>query len=290
MDLLAPVPDLVHRRYSCRTYQPQPIAADLQATFSDFLASARAGPFGSRGRFTLVAATESDRAALKGLGTYGFIKDAPGFIVGAVAKGPKALEDFGYLFERAILGATDLGLGTCWLGGTFAKSSFARKIALTPQEVMPAVAAIGYAAEGARSTDRIRQRAGSNFRLPAEALFFADDFGKPISTGEAGAYAEVLEAVRWAPSASNKQPWRIVHDTSGWHFYLERTKGYGKGSLIYTLLRLADLQRVDLGIAMCHFDVAARALGLAGTWEFAEPSLAAGDREYTASWRPARIS
>jgi hypothetical protein len=61
-----------------------------------------------------------------------------------------------------------------------------------------------------------------------------------------------------APSATNKQPWRIVRDGAAWHFYLRRTKGYGKGSALFTVLRIADLQRVDLGIAIRHFELVAR--------------------------------
>ena len=74
-----------------------------------------------------------------------------------------------------------------------------------------------------------------------------------------------------APSASNKQPWRVVRRGDDWHFYLQRTKGYGKGSALFAVLRLADLQRVDLGIALCHFELAARELGLAGEWVLDEP-------------------
>jgi len=59
--------------------------------------------------------------------------------------------------------------------------------------------------------------------------------------------------VRIAPSASNKQPWRIVKIEGAWHFFLERTKGYGDG-IIFKLLKLADIQRLDMGIAMCHFE------------------------------------
>jgi nitroreductase len=287
MDFSSPVPELVRRRYSCRTYQPRPIAADLQKTFLDFLASNHVGPLGTRGRFELKAATGDDRAALKGLGTYGFIKDAPGFIVGAVETGSKALEDFGYLLERAILRATDLGLDSCWLGGTFSKSRFAKSIVLTPDELLPAVASVGYGVDGSRDKDRVRRSAGSNFRLPAESLFFEGGFDKPISKAVAGPLADVLEAVRWAPSASNKQPWRLVRTDAGWHFYLERTKGYGKGSLVFRMMRLPDLQRTDIGIAMCHFELVARELGIAGSWVVDEPSVASGEREYTATWRPA---
>jgi nitroreductase len=90
-----------------------------------------------------------------------------------------------------------------------------------------------------------------------------------------------------APSASNKQPWRIVRRGRDWHFYLQRTKGYGKGSAIFVMLRLADLQRVDLGIAMCHFELAARELGLEGAWALDEPAVGPLGRgvEYTATWR-----
>jgi hypothetical protein len=160
-------------------------------------------------------------------------------------------------------------------------------MSLSRNEIMPAVASVGHAANGARAEDRIRRRAGSNFRLPAEALFFDGNFGKPISMEAAGLYADALEAVRWAPSASNKQPWRIVRSKTGWHFYLERTKGYGKGSLIFTLMRMADLQRVDLGIAMSHFELVAIELGLLGSWVQDDPLVASEGREYTVTWRPA---
>ncbi len=52
-----------------------------------------------------------------------------------------------------------------------------------------------------------------------------------------------------------------------------RSKGYGKGSALFTVLRIADLQRVDLGIAMCHFELVAREAGLDGGWVVADPGL-----------------
>ena len=73
-------------------------------------------------------------------------------MVGAVEPGSGDLEDYGYCLERAVLAATDLGLGTCWLGGTFNKSSFARKIDIAEGEVMPAVIAMGYPTETSRNT------------------------------------------------------------------------------------------------------------------------------------------
>jgi hypothetical protein len=279
--------DLVKRRYSCRTYVDRPIEAPDQQTLSEFLASLALGPLGSRTRFSLVAATENDRESLKGLGTYGFIKGATGFIVGAVEPGPRNMEDYGSGLEHAVLAATDLGLGTCWLGGSFTKSSFARKIQATRSEVVPAVVAVGYPAEGSRA-GRIRERAGSERRLSSEQLFWEEKPGQPLEFSRAAEYAEVLEAVRWAPSASNKQPWRLIRSGAIWHFYLQRTRRYGKGSVVYSLLRLADLQRVDMGIAMCHFELATRERGLAGRWLVEQPALDAmpAGLEYTVSWIP----
>ncbi len=193
--------------------------------------------------------------------------------------------------EKAVLFATDLGVGTCWLGGTFSKSSFAKKIALTPGEIMPAVAAVGYMAEGNKSRDWVRKRAGSDLRLPWESLFFDEGFVKPLTPERATPYAEPLETVLLAPSASNKQPWRILRVGDVWHFFLQRTKGYGKGSLLFRPLHLADLQRVDMGIAMCHFELTSREIGLAGHWIIDEPDIEKPDEttEYTVSWRTAAV-
>jgi hypothetical protein len=80
----------------------------------------------------------------------------------------------------------------------------------------------------------------------------------------------------------------LIRSAEAWRFYLQRSKGYGKGTAVFSLLRLADLQRVDMGIAMCHFELAARERGLAGSWlvEHPTPDEVAAGLEYTASWIP----
>ncbi len=280
-----PIAKIVKQRFSCRTYLDKPIEEDHQKLLIDFMDSNREVPFGTNVRFTLVAATENDRKSLKGLGTYGFIKNAAGFIVGTVEQGSKNLEDYGYLMERAVLFATDIGLGTCWLGGSFTKSNFAKKISAANTEIVPAVIAVGYIASNNNIRGQIRMRAGAQHRFPKEKLFFDGVFDNPIDEADIGVYADLLEMVQWAPSASNKQPWRIIRIKNAWHFYLKRTVGYGKGTMTFNLLRLADLQRVDMGIAMCHFDLAAHELGLQGSWVIDEPKLIKPENtEYIVSW------
>jgi len=281
-----PVREVIRQRFSCRTYLDKPIPEEKRKRLADFISSVKTGPFGTPVRFELVAATEGDRKSLKGLGTYGFIKGAAGFIVGAAGHSEMNLEDFGYSLERIILFATDIKLGTCWLGGSFTRSRFAKKISAAGGELLPAVSSIGYIADKDRSGVTIRQLVGGHHRRPWEDLFFQNRFGGSVSPDEAGEYAEPLEMVRIGPSASNKQPWRIIKDGNAWHFYMQRTKGYGN-SLTFKLLRLADLQRVDMGIAMSHFELTARELNLKGKWDISEPEIEKPDKltEYIASWK-----
>ena len=91
MDFTSSIADLVRRRRSCRKYLEQPLAENARSSLEAFLAANRLGPLGSRARFELVAATVQDRTALKGLGTYGFISGATGFIVGAIEQAPGPL-------------------------------------------------------------------------------------------------------------------------------------------------------------------------------------------------------
>lgn len=281
-----PITELIRQRYSCRRHPAQPIAVEVQRQLQDFLEIIRTGPFGSQTRLKLIAADEQGRQPLKGVGTYGFIKNPQGYIVGAMGPGDKNLEDFGYLMEFAILFATELGLGTCWLGGSFTKSGFAGKIAVTGTESVPAVASVGYIADGGKEADGIRRRADGESRLPAEKMFFDGDFVHSLEMAEQGPYQTVLEMVRWGPSASNKQPWRVVKQENAWHFYLQRTPGYGSDGWLGRLIGVADVQRLDMGIAMCHFELSAMELGLNGKWLVAEPPLEKPDKhtEYTVSW------
>jgi hypothetical protein len=279
--------DLIRQRYSVRIYQDTPIAPATQVELQARLDLIREGPLGTPVRFKLAAAAPGDSQSLRGLGTYGLIKHPTGFIVGAARADKHVLEDFGFTMAQAILEATALGLGTCWLGGNFTQSSFGKRIDKAANEIVPAVSVVGYADPSSRRRDRLRQKARSDHRLPWESLFFNGQFGAALTPQSAGAFAETLEMVRLAPSASNKQPWRVIRDGSRWHFYCQRTPGYGKGSLVFTLLRIADLQRLDVGIAMCHFELTARQQGLPGGWVSADPGLAPLDKItlYIASWQ-----
>jgi hypothetical protein len=101
----------------------------------------------------------------------------------------------------------------------------------------------------------------------------------PLTPASAGKYADALEAVRLAPSASNHQPWRIIkeNDASIFHFYRKDTPGYTVAGDIH-------IQYNDMGIAMCHFELTAHETGLSGGWRVNDPRIDVGDWVYVVSW------
>lgn len=274
----------IKMRRSCRTYESKAIGEEKLSAWAAFLTANTTGPFGSRIRFQLSDLRQVILGEAKVPGTYGVIQGAQYFIIGAVKKSEMAMEDFGYAMEKNILYATESGLGTCWLGGTFQRTGFARHIELQEDELLPAITPIGYTKEKKSIMDRMfRYMASSDKRKPWGQLFFLNNLGKPLIGAQSGVFEQVLECVRSGPSASNRQPWRIVkdEDSNQIYFFLQRTPGYGK------LIDGISLQNIDMGIAMCHFELSAREMGLSGQWvRQTPPGLKAvpESMEYIVTW------
>ncbi|NQT72276.1 MAG: nitroreductase family protein [Chloroflexi bacterium] len=275
--------EAIHKRKSVRTYTDQPIEKEKREKILDLFQQNQYGPFGNEVRFKLIDLDTMQQKEVKTLGTYGIINGAKLYIVSAVKESAKTMVDVGYCFEKIILSAANLGLGTCWMGGTFKRASFSKQINVSDDEVVPIVSPIGYAHKKRTLRDKaIRRMAKGDTRKPWQDLFFNSDMNSSLSNDAAGEYSSVLECVRLGPSATNFQPWRIIKESEKdiFHLYLKRTKGYNKAP------NVADLQMIDMGIAMCHFELAAQESGIAGKWENQRPSKDMGNVEYIVSWMP----
>lgn len=276
-----PVAELIKTRSSWRKYLTGDLSPQLKENISQWISKQRTGPLQSTVRFQLIEKGNSGNNDRVKLGTYGFISGARFFIAGALKPGDGCFEDYGYLLEKIILFLTDLELGTCWLGGTFKKEDFARPLNLGQNEIIPAVTPVGHPSARRGLKDRlIRKSAGSKNRKPWEELFFTGDFSHPLNEEQAGAYRLPLEMVRLGPSASNKQPWRILYREGVFHFFLARTKNYDN------MFKDVDIQRMDIGIAMCHFELTAREADLDGSWKSNDIRDLPEDFEYKVSWVP----
>jgi hypothetical protein len=273
-----PVTEIIKSRISIRTYEPTRLEQNLKKNLNDYLETVK-GPFTGKVRFKIIDSDAALNSNIK-LGTYGIIKGSSSFVVSAVEEGDMNLEELGCELESFVLYAASLGLGTCWMGGTFKRGEYAKALELKEGELLPIVTPIGYPAKSEGFVGTVMRRlAGSRNRKPWEELFFNSSFDNKLGKSEAGIYAEALEMVRLAPSASNKQPWRIVRDNDKLHFYLQHTKGYSSALGF-------DMQRIDIGIAMCHLDFTLKEAGIEGNWEKSKPEIKDMNElsEYVVSW------
>jgi hypothetical protein len=306
---------LIRERSSVRSYSGQGLPA---AAFTELVAacgSMTCGPLGTPCRLRLV----EDVWSLWG---------ARHFLAGAAQKGPHALVDLGRLLEELVLRACGLSLATCWIGLGFPRRAFAAALGLAPEEILPAVVAVGLPSGRQSAYGRAARLAtGASRRKPWGELFFDGDFDTPLhepagepGAGELGAgelagelpgelagagaraeladpFALALEMVRLAPSAQNRQPWRVLREGPQreparraapggrahprFHFCRQRPAGL-------PLFR-PDWLRLDIGIAMTHFELTLAEAGVRGRWSAGgpDPALRLPPRtDYVASWIP----
>ncbi|MBY9002394.1 MAG: nitroreductase [Candidatus Lokiarchaeota archaeon] len=285
MKFSKPITDIIRERTSWRTYYPELLKEDIKADIKKILEQGNLiSPFSSKTgncRFELVSVLEFDPNEQKKLGTYGMISGVQEFIVGASEKSKYNKLNFGFLMELIILKATDLGLGTCWLGGTFNRTIFSKKVNCTTEEIIPAITPIGYPAKRRSREKIIRSMIKAKKRKPWEEIFFNANFQNPLSNDNLNEYSTVLEMVRLGPSAGNGQPWRILKEENKntFHFYVENPKGKLAASY-------RPFVKLDMGIAACHFDLTAKEYGLKGGWHFTNPDIPLQENlEYITSWK-----
>ncbi|WP_026883642.1 nitroreductase family protein [Clostridium akagii] len=280
MKLDFPIEQTIKKRYSVRTYQEKRPISEKDKEKLMAYANALSNPFGVHVSFHLLETKDASNS--QKLGTYGVIKGTKVFLGATVPAGELSLEAVGYDFEKLILYATHLGIGTCWLAATFNRSAFTTAIGVKENELLPAISPIGYPAEKKSLTESLfRKTLKSNQRKIWNELFFKENFNTPLTETDAGVYALPLEMLRLAPSASNKQPWRVVQSNGAYHFYAEIDQGNSDDNTVV-------IQRVDVGISASHFHLTTLEKDLSGKFEkladlkIADPK----DLRYLFSWIP----
>ena len=138
---------------------------------------------------------------------------------------------------------------------------------LKEDEKLAIVSPVGV--EGGKKSILARMFGSNTFkRKEFTEIFFNENFDTALIPEDCKEYAEVLEMVRIAPSAMNKQPWRILKEGNDYHIYSE-----GK----------IEMSRIDIGICICHFYLAAKEKGLKGEIKVLS-GRADNKYKYIASW------
>ena len=237
--------EAVEKRISCRAYAAQPLdEATLQklCSYVEELRQASGMPF-------QLCTAPAGKAAVKLSGTMfsGTVSVCAALVGG---DDPLSAEKVGYYGQDLVLYATRLGLGTCWVAGTFDRASVA--VTIGDGEKLWDVIPIGYAAQKIPAKQKLI-RASIRARDRALEAFVESDV--PFSSLPEWVQRGVT-AVRLGPSAVNQQPVNIV---------------YQGGQVSARLWKKAnDLVYNDLGIAKRQFEAGAVACGMNGQWDWGD--------------------
>ena len=269
--------EAIKKRTSCRTFEQRPLSYEDESKVEEILKDVekKKGPFNHHAKF-FSRVNKNEKAAK--YANYGFIKHPPMFIGGVIRNSFEGLVDYEFLLEEVILRLTEASLGTVWLGGAFNNDDF--HVHTGPLQTIPAIAAVGYPAKRSLPENLSPSTEGAKRRKPFDSLFFHGESLEKVP--EDSKYRKYLEAVRQGPSASNKQPWRIVLIDHTFHLYLKRTGGQGEKVPV-------DIQAIDAGIALSHLYLTLKEDGYAVTFNQDEP-LTLSETEYVLSMQAEKNS
>ncbi|MBC8444776.1 MAG: nitroreductase family protein [Chloroflexi bacterium] len=255
----------IERRYSVRHYDKRPVPRDIVRQVIS--AGRDVYPLcpGIRVHWhTAWAGEEVRRRLTRSLTTSGLSTPAPHYIIATSQERPGFMENLGFCMEQLILTATAMGLGTCWIGGVFTEEKLRDLVPrLRTGERIVAITPLGYADTSARAR-MARQlllwgsdRMGS--RKPLRDIVSRDIWPVPW-TGEDENLDWIFQMTRLAPSWGNTQPWRFIVAERQVIATVNSAPQRGnirEGKPYY---------RLDGGIAMCHFYLAAQAMRWPGQW------------------------
>lgn len=250
----------VQDRVSIRSYEERSLTKEDKSKLMDFNASLT-NPFGVDVKVQYISKDKGAEDVQ--LGTYGTIRGAKDFLAITVKDQPYAMEAVGYQFENLVLYATDMGLGTVWLAGTFNRKDFKNVIEISDEDLFPCICPVGYPGQKRSFIEKItRVSLGSKKRKEWDKLFFLDDFSKSLTKEGAGRYTDALDMLRLAPSATNAQPWAVVKEGDKFHFFCNYKNSINND--------VKKIKHLDLGIALSHFHQTAMSDGLNGKLEVAD--------------------
>ena len=188
MDVLA----AIRRRVSVRSYSRRSVDRPLLDRLLGFADTAdhltETPP-----RVALVSGVDRAREILTYMiGSYGLVQNPPHLLVGILPEEADrssdqrdtARLDLGYVVEQVVLGATQMGVSTCWVTGSYDARRAEDAVGLSPGELAAAVCAVGYPTErgwGRLHNRVVRRLAGGHQRRPLHKIVFSERWGEPWS-------------------------------------------------------------------------------------------------------------
>lgn len=195
------------------------------------------------------------------IGAYGKIVGSQAYVaIIGDTRGERIPEKIGYIGEGFILEATALGLGTCWVAGTFKSKKVESDIRLKKNERIYAITPLGYVDKKYSLSEKMMKQVISSHKRKGLNELCRGNFNEKWPKWVKSA----LNSARLAPSAINAQPWRFEVNEDSIILSVDNYKNSKK-----------DIKRLDCGIAMMHLELGALHEGVKGSWQYLEqPNIA----------------
>lgn len=218
--------EALKERHSVRKYIDRPLDDATVAHLRDKIAD-----LNKEGQLDMQLVVNEPKAFSGGILSYGKFSGVSNYVMVIGKESDRLDRNAGYYGEKLVIYAQQLGLRTCWVGLTYKKIPGAFKVA--PDEKVVCCIAIGYG-EGNGVTRKSKR----------------PDQVSNISAETPDWFANGVEGALLAPTAVNQQKFRFTFIPASSPDAKPKVRAEKGFSLVgYT--------RIDLGIAMCNFEIAA---------------------------------
>lgn len=176
--------------------------------------------------------------------SYGMFINPRNYIAAVVdVATPDAYERAGYFAEQIVIRAVEIGLSTCFVGGTYTASSV--KAQLRAGEKILFLILFGYPEEKRRPLEKMMVKFVHRKKMGPEKFFIPED-DYEVAKGKFPELEEGMKGIACAPSALNRRPARV---------FVKRENG--KDVLCAKVDKPDDNGLlIDLGIAKFNFNYA----------------------------------
>lgn len=218
--------EALKERHSVRKYIDRPLDDATVALLRDKIAE-----LNKEGDLHMQLVVNEPKAFSGGIISYGKFRGVSNYIM-VIGKVSDCLEkDAGYYGEKLVIYAQQIGLRTCWVGLTYKKIPGVFKV--DADEKVVCCIAIGYGDGNGVNRKSKRPEQVSN-----------------ISADTPDWFAKGVGGALLAPTAVNQQKFKFTYipaSSSGSKPKVRAEKGFS----------LVGYTRIDLGIVMCNFEIAA---------------------------------
>lgn len=280
--------DKLALRHSVRSYSDTPLSQSDKSKIRAAITSINSHEAGLH--FSLV--TDSPEAFQGFRRSYGLFKGVRNYIVlsADVSAYEMMTQKVGYYAEMLVMKCVDMGLGTCFVAGTFSRKHV--NVQLRAGWEIIALVAVGYKAEEkeGKVASMARKFIKRNSKAPLQ--FYKGNIPVEELESSLPLFLPALKAVSLAPSAVNKQPVNIkVISKNDSHSFSPHKEEFMEVeaeqrrfllSPVYSVLNMPlnfdcdylieayvdkESQLIDLGIAMWNFEQA-----FPGYWVWGNPA------------------